>query len=118
LKKREPKNFAFMFVKWDRYSRRGKVPTMFWSSTLPVALPISVLSGILFFVGFHDLGFDIPTSIIAAKICAGLVNLAIGVPKNALSADILSLVFIRPLSLLAAVALVGHAAGVLTTPLA
>jgi hypothetical protein len=74
------------------------------SSIVPIALPISIVIGVAFYSFFHgSCGMDPASSIVLAKIACGVANLGIGIPKNALLGDILSLVAVRPISLVAAV---------------
>jgi hypothetical protein len=78
------------------------------SSVVPIALPISIVIGVAFHGFFHgSCGMDAASSLVLAKIACGVANLGIGIPKNALLGDILSLLAVRPLSLVAAVSAVG-----------
>lgn len=76
------------------------------SSILPIALPVSLLLGgtsyaVAAVVVDHDtaLGF--------AKWVAGISNVTIGVAKNMMLADFISLILVRPLSLLATIVILG-----------
>ena len=81
------------------------------SSVVPIALPVSIVIGLLFYSFFHTTcGMDIGASIVAAKVACGVVNVAIGIPKNLILGDILSLLFVRPVSLAAAVSVVAWVA--------
>ncbi len=84
---------------------------MFHSSVVPIALPVSLILGMMFFTMFNRMDLDPASSLAAAKIATGLVNVAIGIPKNLVAFDILSLLLVRPVSLVAAVGLVGWLAG-------
>ena len=77
---------------------------MFHSSAVPIALPLSVMIGLGFYVFFHDsCDMDIASSMALAKIACGISNLSIGIPKNVILGDILSLIFVRPISLIVAI---------------
>jgi hypothetical protein len=82
--------------------------TMFHSSVVPIALPISVITGLIFYGIFHSLGLNTVNVITATKACTAIVNLAVGIPKNAIAGDILSLIFVRPVSLITALIIIQH----------
>lgn len=85
---------------------------MFHSSFVPIAFPISLVIGLLSYGVIHGLGFSAADSASAAQTVTVLANVVIGIPKNLIVGDILSLIFVRPLSAFAAVSLIGHMAGV------
>jgi hypothetical protein len=81
---------------------------MFHSSVVPIALPVSVITGLIFYSIAHSLGLDAMNIITATKIFTAAVNLIVGIPKNAITGDILSLIFVRPISLIAALIIIQH----------
>ena len=84
---------------------------MFHSSAIPIALPVSVIIGLIFYGIFHSLDPNVADSIYAAKLCTAIVNLLIGIPKNAIAGDILSLIIVRPISLIAALSIIRYMTG-------
>ncbi len=72
------------------------------SSIAPVALAASVCAGCLTFSVMHDSGMDAKSALVAAQWVTGIVNLGLGVPKNVLLGDFVSLLFVRPASFAAA----------------
>jgi hypothetical protein len=84
---------------------------MFHSSAVPIALPASVIIGLIFYGIFHSLDPNMADSVFAAKLCTAIINLMIGIPKNAIAGDILSLIIVRPISLIAALSIVRHVIG-------
>lgn len=81
---------------------------VFHSSVVPIALPISVITGVIFYGIAHSLGLNTIDIITSTKICTAIVNLAVGIPKNAVFGDVLSLIFVRPISLIAALMIIQH----------
>ncbi|MEY2883647.1 MAG: hypothetical protein RL490_1371 [Pseudomonadota bacterium] len=84
---------------------------MFHSSVVPVALPLSLVIGIIFYSIFNSLGSDPVTSVAAAKTMLSITNVLVGIPKNLIVGDILSLLFVRPLSLVAGLSIIGAMVG-------
>jgi hypothetical protein len=81
---------------------------MFHSSVVPIALPISVITGLIFYGISHNLGLNAMNVITATKVCTAIINLAVGIPKNAITGDILSLIIVRPISLITALIIIQH----------
>jgi hypothetical protein len=81
---------------------------MFHSSIVPIALPISVITGLIFYGIAHSLGLNTIDIVTSTKICTAIVNLAVGIPKNVIFGDVLSLIFVRPISLIAALMIIQH----------
>lgn len=79
------------------------------SSIVPIALPISLVAGaIVFQIARHIPGISIAAALSFTQWTAGILNVAIGLPKNLLVADFVSAIFVRPLSLWGTVALLAH----------
>ena len=80
------------------------------SSLVPVALPVSLGIGVGIVFVLHALGASLPQALAIATWVGGVLNVAIGLPKNLLTGDVLSVLLVRPLSLwavLAALAAIG-----------
>ena len=80
------------------------------SSLVPIALPLSVAIGAGSYFTLHAMGARPQEAVVIAEWIGGLVNVAIGVPKNLILGDLLSLILVRPLSAwgtVAAIAAIG-----------
>lgn len=80
------------------------------SSLVPVALPVSLAASLGTVLALHALGASLPQALTIATWVGGVLNVAIGLPKNLVMGDVLSVLLVRPLSLwgmLAALAAIG-----------
>ncbi len=78
---------------------------MFHSSLVPIALPSSLLLAVLMYY-FFCLFMPSRDALSISLWGAGFANVLIGIPKNVMLGDVLSLVFARPLSLLLTLAFI------------
>jgi|GEM_PF-6607341 len=85
---------------------------MFHSSLIPLGFFSSLLVGFCTYFALHQYGYSPAESVAGAQTVTLIVNVIVGVPKNLIVGDILSLIFVRPISALATIALVGHCFGV------
>ena len=76
---------------------------MFHSSFIPIALPSSLLVSGLIWYALKLIGVSDHDTLVFTLWGGGLINVAIGLPKNIYLGDFLSLLVVRPISLLVTV---------------